>query len=301
MDIIEDAHNQKKKLFCFGYGYVAEALATKLQEDTEDWDIIGTTTDKDKLKEMRKKGVKAFLFSDKIPFTDPVMAFEGVTHILISVPPNKGGDIIFQTHARDILQVTSIEWIGLLSSTSVYGNQDGRTVDEESERRPTSERGSKRARAEVQWLKMRRIAQIPINIFRLSGIYGPGRSALDTVRAGVTRRIKKDGHAFNRIHVDDIVQVLIASMKQPKPGDIYNLADDNPAQSHELIDYACKLLGKPVPPMIDYEEADMSPMAASFYKDNKRVDNTKIKDKLGITLKYPDYKSGIKAIYDDFG
>ena len=292
------SHPPQKKLFCFGYGYVAEHLANALKAQDPTWQICGTTRDTDKLSMMREDGIKAYLFSEETPFHDPLFIFNGATHVLISIPPNKQGDIVFQTHARDILNIPTVQWIGLCSSTSVYGDRDGDWVDETSEIRPTSERGSKRARAESAWLKMRRIAGIPINIFRLSGIYGPGRSAIDTVRAGNPRRIEKPGHAFNRIHVDDIVQTMIASMDQPQPGDIYNLADNDPAPSHELVAYACALLGKEAPELIPYSEADMAPMARSFYKENKRVKNDKIKNKLGITLKYPDYKAGLDAIFE---
>ena len=289
-----------KKLFCFGYGYVAEHLAKALVESDEDWTILGTTTDVEKRREMEKAGVKAYLFSERMPLSDPLYTLNGVTHILLSVPPNHGGDVVFQTHARDILQIPSVEWIGYLSSTGVYGNRDGGWVDETAEVRPTSERGSKRLKAEVQWLKMRRIAQVPINLFRLSGIYGPGRSAIETVRAGVSKRVYKEGHAFNRVHVDDIVQVLIASMNHPKPGDVYNCSDDNPAPSHELIDYACQLLGQESPPLQTYDQdLVMSPLARSFYKDNKRVCNKKIKTKLGVTLRYADYKKGLEAILEN--
>jgi nucleoside-diphosphate-sugar epimerase len=292
------SHPHTQKLFCFGYGYVAEHLATELKRQDPSWQICGTTRDLDKLSLMREDGIKAYLYSDETPFHDPLLILSGVTHILISIPPNAHGDIVFQTHARDILQIPTIEWIGYCSSTSVYGNRDGEWVDETAEVKPTSERGSKRARAESAWLKMRRIAGIPINIFRLSGIYGIGRSALDGVRAGNTRRIHKEGHAFNRIHVDDIVQAMIASMSQPQPGDIYNLADNEPEPSHKLIEYACELLGQQPMPLVDYEDVDMAPMARSFYKENKRVNNEKIKNKLGIQLKYPDYKSGLKAIFE---
>lgn len=285
-----------KKLFCFGYGYVAEHLAKKLKQDDPSWEICGTTRDKERLASMREDGIKAYIFSDDKPFHDPLFILKDVTHILISIPPNEQGDIVFQTHARDILQIASIGWMGYCSSTSVYGNRDGDWVDETAEIRPSSERGSKRARAESAWLKTRRVAGIPINIFRLSGIYGPERSAIDSVRAGDTRRIFKDGHVFNRMHIDDIVAVMIASMSQPQPGDIYNLADDMPAPSHELIAYACGLLGKTPPAMVNYEDIEMAPMARSFYKDNKRIRNDKIKEKLGITLKHPDYKSGLDAI-----
>ncbi len=288
-----------KKLFCYGYGYVAEHLVRELRHQDPSWDFTVTTTDHEKLAQIRGSGLRAYIFSDKRPFNDPLFAMDGVTHILISVPPNEDGDVVFKSHARDILKIPTIQWIGYLSSTGVYGNRDGDWVDETAEVRPTSERGSKRAKAEVQWLKLRRIAGIPINIFRLAGIYGPGRSTLDTVRAGNTKRINKDGHVFNRIHVDDIVSALIASMQHPA-GNIYNLADDYPAPSHELIDYACKLLGMESPPLIQYDDdIDMSPMARSFYKDNKRIKNDKIKDKLGIKLKHPDYKSGLNAIFEN--
>ena len=287
-----------KKLFCFGYGYVAEYLAKALKAEDRTWQICGTTTSIEKLNMMREEGIKSYLFSNDAPLGDPLYMLDGVTHILISVPPNRFGDPVFQAHARDILQIPSVEWIGYLSSISVYGDHGGEWVDETTEIRPGAERGSKRARAEIQWLKTRRIAGIPINIFRLSGIYGPHRSALDTVRAGHPRRILKEGHVFNRIHVDDIVQVLIASMAQPSPGDIYNLSDDEPVPSHELIAYACELMGKTPPPLMSLEEADLSPMGRSFYKENKRVRNDKIKDKLGVTLKYPNYKVGLEAIYN---
>jgi nucleoside-diphosphate-sugar epimerase len=290
--------NPSKKLFCFGYGYVAQQLAKTLKEQDPSWEICGTTRDLDKLQMMRQDGVKGYIFSDKAPLSDALFTLQGVTHMLMSIPPNKNGGIVFQLHARDILKVASMKWIGMCSSTSVYGDRNGEWVDENSEIRPTSERGTKRARAESAWLKMRRIAGIPINIFRISGIYGPGRSAIDTVRAGNPRRIDKPGHAFNRVHVDDIVQVMIASMDQPSPGDIYNLADDAPVQSHELVDYACQLLGRPSPPLIPYSEVDMAPMARSFYKENKRIKNDRIKEKLGIKLKYPNYKDGLDAIFE---
>lgn len=287
-----------KKLFCFGYGYVAEHLAKALKAQDPGWEICGTTRDVEKLQKMRRDGVKAYIFSDQAPLSDPLFTLDGVTHILMSIPPNSNGGIVFQSHARDILKISSMQWIGMCSSTSVYGDRNGEWVDEDSEIRPTSERGTKRARAESAWLKMRRIAGIPINIFRISGIYGPGRSAIDTVRAGNPRRIDKPGHAFNRIHIDDIVQTMIASMGHPSPGDIYNLADDDPVQSHELVAYACELLGRTPPPIIPYAEADMAPMARSFYKENKRVKNNKIKEKLGIELKYPNYRVGLDSIFE---
>lgn len=290
---------KNQKIFCFGYGYVARALVRQLKSADPSWKIIGTTQDSEKRHLIRKDGADAIVFSEDRPMFDPLHAFQGMTHMLISIPPNEEGDLVFQAHARDLLQVPTLKWIGYLSSTSVYGNRNGDWVDERSEIRPTSKRGSKRTKAETQWLKLRRIAGIPINIFRLSGIYGPGRSPLDTLAAGETRRIYKEGHVFNRIHVDDIVQVLIASMDQPSPGDIYNLADDLPSASHDIIDYAARLLGVDVPPLVDFDAADMTPMARSFYKDNKRIRNDKIREKLGVQLKYPTYKTGLEALVND--
>lgn len=293
------SETKKKKLFCYGYGYVAKHLVKALQERDEGWDFTVTTTYLDKLKKIRETGVRAYLFSDKRHFNDPLFAMDGATHVLISIPPHDDGDVVFKAHARELLQIPTIEWIGYLSSTGVYGNRDGEWVDETSEIRPTSKRGSKRAKAETQWLKLRRIAGIPINIFRLAGIYGVGRSAIDSARAGHSKRVHKEGHAFNRVHVDDITQVLIATMDKHITGDIYNISDDNPTGSDELIEYACKLLGQMPPPLLSYDnDLDMSPMARSFYKDNKRVSNQKIKDKLGVTLKYPDYKSGLDNIFE---
>lgn len=287
-----------KKLFCFGYGYVAQALAQTLKEQDPSWQIAGTTRDLEKLRAIKAQGVQAYLFDDDHPLDDPFVALDSVTHVLISTPPDDNGDPAFTLHADDLSRIDTIQWIGLLSSTSVYGDRDGGWVDEQSEQRPTNKRGSRRALAEAQWLSLHANDRMPVHIFRLAGIYGPGRSALDAVRAGNSRRIDKPGHAFNRAHVDDIVQVLMASMNKPNPGQAYNVSDDVPSPSHELIAEACKLLKLPVPPLIPFDEVDQAPMARSFYLDNKRVKNELIKSELGVKLKHPDYTSGLKACLD---
>ena len=283
-----------KKLFCFGYGYTCDYLGHTLQE-MGGWQISGTTRDLEKKEELRARGIKAHIFDYEHPLGDPNAILDGVTHILISTPPSDEGDPTYLMHAEDILQIPTLEWVGYLSTTGVYGDRDGGWVDEESEIRPTSKRGTRRAIAEEQWFSLAQTNNLPVHSFRLAGIYGPGRSAIDSVRAGSARRIEKKGHAFNRIHVEDIVQVLIASIARPNPPSWYNLSDNNPAPSHEIISYACELLQRPVPELIPFEEADMAPMALSFYKDNKRVRNDKIKEELGVELKYPDYKSGLEA------
>jgi nucleoside-diphosphate-sugar epimerase len=284
----------QKRLFCFGFGYTAEHLATTLLQ-RGDWEIAGTTRDKDKKDELRARGIDACLFERDFPLGDPLYMLRGTTHLLLSVPPDSEGDPVYRQHANDIARLKTLEWAGYLSATSVYGDRNGGWVDEGSETRPSSIRGSRRARAESQWQELRTRVGIPLHIFRLAGIYGPGRSALDSVRAGIARRVDKPGQAFSRAHIGDIVRVLLASMDAPDPGNIYNVCDDHPAPSHEVIASACELLNIDPPPLVPFEEANLPPMARSFYRDNKRVRNNKIKDRLGVVLQYPDYETGLKA------
>lgn len=280
-------------LFCFGYGYTCDYLGFTL-EGLGGWRVSGTTRDREKRNLMRQHGIRTFLFDDDRPLDDPQYFLKDATHILVSTPPNDAGDPAFRLHGEDIARLPNLKWLGYLSSISVYGDRRGAWVDEESETQPTSKRGSRREKAEKQWLSLYEKQGVPVHIFRLAGLYGPGRSALDTVRAGVARRIKKEGHAFNRIHIDDVIATLTASMTHPDPGAIYNLCDDDPGPSHEVIAYACELLGRVPPPLVAFEDANLAPITRSFYEDNKRVHNDKIKDKLGITLNAPDYRVGLE-------
>ncbi|NQZ13524.1 MAG: SDR family oxidoreductase [Alphaproteobacteria bacterium] len=285
---------KSKRLFCFGYGYVCDYLGYDLQQQGG-WTLSGTTRDEERRNELLARRIRTHIFDNDHPLTDPVSALRDVTHVLVAAPPDRNGAPAFNMHADDILKMPNLEWFGYLSTTGVYGDRNGHAVDESSELNPTNARGEKRARAEQQWLSLFKSHGLPVHIFRLSGIYGPGRSALDSVRVGVARRIDKPGHKFNRIHVDDIVQAILASFEKPNPGSAYNLADDLPAPSHEVIGYACDLLGLETPPLIPFNEADLAPMALSFYKDNKVVLNNKIKEELGVALKYPDFKSGLQG------
>lgn len=284
-------------LFCFGYGYCSSWLASELMEEGS-WAVSGTTRDELKKRVMSQDGVKGYLFDAEHAIPDPLYMLHDVTHILISTPPSDDGDPSFLAHAQDILKLPNLRWVGYLSTTGVYGDCDGEWVDETSAVRPTTKRGSRRAKAEQQWLSLFEQHNLPVHIFRLAGIYGPDRCALDSVQSGVARRIYKAGHAFSRIHIEDIVQVLIASMNSPVAGEIYNLCDDESAPSHEVIDYACRLLGVESPPLVDYEAVDMAPITRSFYTDNKRVQNTKIKDILGVRLKYSNYREGLQGCLD---
>ena len=286
----------QNSLFCFGYGYTCDYLGHALSR--EGWDIAGTTRDVTKRNTLKQRGISSYIFDYEMPLYDPLMILDQVTHLLISTPPDSDGDPAFLMHAHDIRHLPNLKWVGYLSTTGVYGNRNGEWVNENNERAPSSKRGSRRVLAENQWIEMMTDHGIPLHIFRLSGIYGPGRSALDSVRAGTARCILKPGHAFSRMHVEDIVQVLIKSMMNPNPGQIYNLADDMPASSCEVITYACQLLNRKPPPIIPYEQADLAPITRSFYEDNKRISNEKIKNDLGINLIYPTYKEGLKACLD---
>jgi uncharacterized protein YbjT (DUF2867 family) len=287
---------QDNNLFCFGYGYSCDHVSRSLQ--MRGWHIVGTTRDPEKRALMKSQNIKAYIFDYDSPLDDALRYLRGTTHLLISTPPDDRGDPAFVLHGEDLRQIDTLQWIGYLSSTAVYGDRTGGWVDENSETRPNTKRGSRRLYAERQWLSLYEEAGLPVHIFRLAGIYGPGRSALDSVRAGNSRRINKPGHAFSRIHIDDIVQALTASMDKPNPGAIYNLADDLAAPSHELIKLACEMLDLPVPPLLPYEEADMAPITRSFYADNKRVKNDRIKSELGVKLEYPTYVEGLQACLD---
>ncbi len=286
--------DRDKTLFCFGYGYTCDRLARALQMQ-RGWRIAGTTRDPEKRALMKSHGITAHIFDHDSPLDDAPAYLREATHLLISTPPDDRGDPAFLIHGEDIREFAALEWIGYLSSTAVYGDRTGEWVDEAAEIRPNSKRGTRRAIAEQQWLSLYRESGLPVHIFRLAGIYGPTRSALDSVRAGVARRISKPGHAFSRIHIDDIVQTIMASMARPRAGAVYNLADDRAAPSHELIKHACDLLGLEPPPLLAYEEADMAPITRSFYADNKRVRNDRIKRELGVVLRYPDYFTGLQA------
>ena len=285
-----------KKLFCFGYGYVCDFLGHALKE--QGWSVAGTSRDSDKREMMRNAGVDAYLFDDERPLGDPLYVLKDVTHILISTPPGREGCPAYLAHGRMLSSLPNLEWVGYLSSTCVYGDRGGDWVNEYTETCPTSIRGTRRCKAEEQWRTLRRVEGLPVHVFRLAGIYGPGRSALDSVRVGIARRIQKDGQVFSRVHVDDIIDVITKSIELPNAGAVYNVCDDNSAPAHEVISYACELLGQPVPPLVPIEDANLPPMALSFYSDNKRVHNDRIKQELGIKLRYPDYRAGIDQCYE---
>jgi hypothetical protein len=276
--------------FCFGLGYSAGFLARALAG--EGWRIAGTSREGG----ASEAGIALHRFTRGAPLTDPGAVLRGTSHLLISVPPDPAGDPVLAEHGGDIAALADLAWLGYLSTTGVYGDRGGGWVDECSPLAPSGERGARRVAAEEGWLDLFRRRGLPVHVFRLAGIYGPGRSALDAVRAGRAQRIDKPGQVFSRIHVADLVQVLRASMARPAPGAVYNVADDDPAPPEALIAHACRLLGVAPPPLVPLDEAGLTPMARSFYADNKRVANRRIKEELGVHLLYPSYRDGLAAL-----
>ncbi len=217
---------------------------------------------------------------------------DDVTHIVASAPPDAEGDPVLRLCGETLCRTANISWIGYLSTTGVYGDHGGGWVTEESPLTPNTERGARRLAAERQWLEL----PLPAHLFRLAGIYGPGRNQLLTVLDGTAKRIVKPGQIFSRIHVDDIAATLEASIAGPCPGRAYNVCDDEPCPPQDVVAYAAELLRMPAPPDVAFEEAVLSPMARSFYADSKRVSNRRIKEELGVKLAYPSYREGLRAL-----
>jgi nucleoside-diphosphate-sugar epimerase len=282
-------------LFCFGLGYTAGALARRLL--ARGWSVRGTSRGEAACAELAGQGMAAWPFDRGRPLADPAAALDGVTHILSSVPPDDAGDPVLDHHGAHIAALSPpLRWVGYLSTTGVYGDRDGGLVDEASDLRPAGARGERRVAAEEGWCGLWRDHGVGVHLFRLAGIYGPGRNALETVKNGQARRIVKPGQVFSRIHVDDIAAVLEASMARPNPGAAYNVCDDEAAPPQDVIAFACELLGVEPPPEVPFEKAELSDMARSFYGENKRVANGRIKNELGVTLAYPDYRAGLRAL-----
>ena len=291
---MNDANHGARRLFCFGLGYSGRALARTLIADG--WAVAGSCRDPAARAAAETEGIAACVFDGERPSADATRLLAGASHLLSTVPPTAEGDPVLAHHAADIAHSDSLEWIGYLSTTAVYGDHQGAWVDEETPRAPTSDRARWRAEAEDQWLNYWWGHGIAVQIFRLAGIYGPGRGAVAAVRAGAAKRIDKPGHLFSRIHVDDMVAVLRASMARPNGGRVYNVCDDRPASQAEVVAHACALLGVAPPPLAPFDAAALTPMARSFYADNKRVRNGRIKTELGVNLAYPDYRAGLAAL-----
>jgi len=267
-------------VFTFGFGYVAGFVGGN-----------GTS---------RTPKTSNQLLYNEGPFSNEILAaLQQSRHVLLSIPPNENGDPLIRYVKESLFAFKHLEWIGYLSSTSVYGDHKGGWVNELSEVNPTSPQGIARLKAEKQWLNLFETEALPIHIFRLAGIYGPGRNVLEELKAGRAQRIFKEGVSFSRIHVKDIVQAINASIAQQNPGRIYNLADNLPAPSHEVVAFGSSLLNILPPELIPLEQAHLTPLGHSFYNDSKRVNNDRLLNELIPSLLFPTYKEGLQNLLDE--
>ena len=282
------------RLFVFGVGFSSRAFIEEVR-GRFDW-IGGTTRSAEKAKSLQEAGVDPFLFDGERKGEGIAEALANATHVLVSIAPNEAGDPVLNQHAPD-LAAGKPEWIGYLSTVGVYGDHGGDWVDEDTVCRPVSRRSVQRVAAEEAWLDFAGKNDLPVQIFRLSGIYGPGRNAFENFRKGTARRLVKPGQVFNRIHVADIAWALSAAMEKPATR-IFNVTDDEPCPPQDVVAYAAGLLGVEAPPEIPFEAAELSPMARSFYGENKRVSNRRVKDEFGYSFRYPNYRVALKALLE---
>ncbi len=278
------------QLLIFGLGYTGSAVAALAQRDG--WRVVATSRQTERV--TPPPGVEL------IGFDDAARLLDGTTHVLQTAPPGEDGDPALARFGPELAAAAHLRWAGLLSTTGVYGDRGGAWVDEDSDPAPTGPRGQRRLDAERQWAAA--FSRCAVDLFRLAGIYGPGRSAFDDLRAGRARRVDRPGHEFARIHRDDIAAAVLAAMRQDRPPGVrvLNLADDEPSASAEVVAEAARLLGVPAPRLIPFDEAfaAMSPMGRSFWAENRKVASRKTQERLGLRWSYPNYREGLRGILE---
>jgi nucleoside-diphosphate-sugar epimerase len=287
------ARRCRLRLFVFGLGYTALALIRRQRERFSA--VAGTVRRAEKASALRAEGIEAMPFGDETRIGDGI---ERSDLLLASIPPDLDGDPALATFRQNIASAPHLAWIGYLSTIGVYGDQGGAWVNETSPCLPSNRRSRQRLAAEQDWLDLGRRSGQAVHIFRVAGIYGPGRNALAGLAAGTAKRIVKPGQVFNRIHVDDIAAVLGASIARPRPGAVYNVSDDEPAPPQDVVAFAAALAGVAPPPEASWDDASLSSPAASFYAENKRASNRLLKAELGVALRYPTYREGLRALRD---
>ena len=280
----------------FGFGFCAAALAPRLQ--AQNWQLSASCRTPEKAAQLQARNIRPIIWPEAGALLS-ADALTGVSHALISAPPNEAGDPTLASAGEALASIAGdLQWLGYLSTTGVYGDHGGAWIDEDTPAGTIGARGQKRVDAETQWRAFSEAHGVPSIYFRLAGIYGPGRNQLTSVVNQTARRIDKPEQVFSRIHVEDIATILAASMARPDAGRAYSVCDDEPAPPQDVVAYAAELLGQSPPPLVPFEAAELSPMARSFYGDNKRIRNQRIKDELGVTLAYPSYREGLKALFD---
>ncbi|UOM35657.1 SDR family oxidoreductase [Acuticoccus sp. I52.16.1] len=290
--LTDEPRQTDMRLVGLGFGYSARAFMRLARPSS----VVGTTRSEDKADALHRSGVRSVLYHGEESLTLSE-AVRHATHLLVSAGPDGDGDPFLRVIERDLAHAPDLKWIGYLSTVGVYGDHDGAVVDERASCHPTADRGVWRLEAEAAWTALGRRIAVPTAVFRLAGIYGPGRNQFVALEAGKAKRIVKPGQVFNRIHVEDIGRTLMASVERPASR-VYNVADNEPAPPEEVVAYAAALMGVEPPPEVPFDEAELSPMARSFYGEVKRVSNARIRQELGVRLAHPTYREGLNALWE---
>ncbi len=281
-------------ILILGLGYSAGFFARAAL--ARGWEVTGTVRSAEKAARLSGEGIRTLVFDGFAVSSALGKAVAEADAVLVSVQPSEDGDPALGSLRSALAAAPKLRWIGYLSTIGVYGDQGGAWIDEATPPAPTNGRTRQRVAIEEAWLQLGRDSGKPVQIFRLSGIYGPGRNAITKLRAGTANRLIKPGQVFNRIHVDDIAGVLMASLAQPRNGAVYNVTDDEPGPPQDVITFAAELTGLEPPPETPFEQAQLSPMAASFYGESKRVSNALVKRELGYAFRYPTYRDALRAL-----
>tara|TARA_B100001093_G_scaffold369184_1_gene354145 strand:+ start:190 stop:1065 length:876 start_codon:yes stop_codon:yes gene_type:complete len=289
---------KKINIVCFGFGQVAKNFIKKINDEGVLFNLTTTSREETKNKKFENISYQSFQFTEKKFDKNLINKLEEANYILLSIAPVNGEDIVIKNFENNF-KSHKIKWITYLSATSVYGNHHGQWVDESSETIPTSTNGVERLNVEKAWLKLSNKHNLPIQIFRLSGIYSNQYNILRRLKTGKVKIINKKNHFFSRVHVEDIANILFNSLKNFKKNEIYNISDDKPASAEEVAMYGVKLLGVEIPKKIEINEVE-SEMLKNFYKDSKKVSNKKMKEFFDYKLVYPTYEEGLNHIYDNF-
>jgi len=284
----------KMNVFCFGFGQVAKSFVKKLKTEKIPFQLTTTSREGTERKNFEDINYQSFQFNEKIFDNDLIKNLDEADHILISIAPVNGEDIVIKNF-KEKFKDKKFKWITYLSATSVYGDHKGEWVDETSTTNPTSINGIERLKVEKNWIELSQQYNSPLQIFRLSGIYSNQYNVLKRLKRGEVKIINKKNHFFSRIHVEDIANALFKSLDNFKKGEIYNISDDKPASNKEVIMYGIKLLGVDEPQTIEINEIE-SQMLKNFYKDSKKVSNKKMKNFFNFELKYPTYIEGLDYI-----
>ena len=281
------------KLVILGLGYSAGFFARAAL--ARGWEVTGTVRSAEKAARLSREGIRTLVFDGFAVSSFLARAIAEAEAVLVSVQPGEAGDPALEGLSKELAAAPELRWIGYLSTIGVYGDHDGAWIDETTVPRP-SFRSQLRLAIERDWLALGERSGKAVQIFRLSGIYGPGRNPIVKLRQGKATRLVKPGQVFNRIHVDDITGVLMASLERPRQGAIYNVTDDEPAPPQDVVSFAASLTGLEPPPEVPFDPAKLSPMAASFYGENKRVSNALVKGEFGYSFRYPTYREALPVL-----